>query len=161
MPVSLGNLVGVISGKDKLITHLMEGVDYRISDDGSKIIKLTEGYWNESNEPNALFVFELFKSVTSQYITLTGRVDFGDITIQSKNEIDITDCTKIEIYASDSGYGGFEFSIAGGTWNLDSGVNVYDISGIHGSYKFTITKGSNYQNQSGTIYYIKLIKEMV
>ena len=79
--VSLGNLVGVISGKDKLITHfnsthLMEGVDYRISDDGSKIIKLTEGYWNESNEPNALFVFELFKSVNS--------VNGDNIVIDSK-----------------------------------------------------------------------------
>ena len=67
--VSLGNLVGKISSSDKLIvhynsTHLMEGVDYEVNSEGTKIVKLTEGSWNESGE-QALFAFELFKNVES------------------------------------------------------------------------------------------------
>ena len=67
--VSLGNLVGKISNSDKLIvhynsTHLMEGVDYEVNSEGTKIVKLTEGSWNESGE-QALFAFELFKNVES------------------------------------------------------------------------------------------------
>ena len=67
--VSLGNLVGKISSSDKLIvhynsTHLMEGVDYEVNSEGTSIVKLTEGSWNESGE-QALFAFELFKNVES------------------------------------------------------------------------------------------------
>ena len=67
--VSLGNLVGKISSSDKLIvhynsTHLMEGVDYEVNSEGTGIVKLTEGSWNESGE-QALFAFELFKNVES------------------------------------------------------------------------------------------------
>ena len=67
--VSLGNLVGKISSSDKLIvhynsTHLMEGVDYEVNSEGTRIVKLTEGSWNESGE-QALFAFELFKNVES------------------------------------------------------------------------------------------------
>ena len=67
--VSLGNLVGKISSSDKLIvhynsTHLMEGVDYKVNSEGTRIVKLTEGSWNESGE-QALFAFELFKNVES------------------------------------------------------------------------------------------------
>ena len=66
--VSLAGLGVGISYKDKLLVHynsihLMEGVDYEISEDGTKIVKLTEGNWNEEGESNALFSFELFKGV--------------------------------------------------------------------------------------------------
>ena len=68
--VSLACLGVGVSSKDKLIVHhnsihLMEGVDYEISKDGTKIVKLTEGNWNEDSEENALFAFELFKGVES------------------------------------------------------------------------------------------------
>ena len=68
--VSLAGLGVGVSSKDKLIVHhnsvhLMEGVDYEISKDGTKIVKLTEGNWNEDSEENALFAFELFKGVES------------------------------------------------------------------------------------------------
>ena len=67
--VSLGNLIGKISSSDKLIvhynsTHLMEGIDYEVNSEGTRIVKLTKGSWNESGE-QALFAFELFKNVES------------------------------------------------------------------------------------------------
>lgn len=54
--------------KDKLIvhfnsTHLLEGVDYNISEDGTKIVKLGGGQWNESNSQGSMFAFELLKQV--------------------------------------------------------------------------------------------------
>ena len=65
--VDMGLGFGVTS-KDKLIVHhnsvhLMQGVDYRI--EGNKIVKLTEGNWNESGNEEAMFAFELFKNVES------------------------------------------------------------------------------------------------
>ena len=68
--VSLGDLSGKISTGDKLIvhfnsTHLMEGIDYEVHSNGTKIAKLTEGSWNESGETNALFAFELLKNVSN------------------------------------------------------------------------------------------------
>ena len=68
--VSLGDLSGKISTGDKLIvhfnsTHLMEGIDYEVHSTGTKIVKLTEGSWNESGETNALFAFELLKNVSN------------------------------------------------------------------------------------------------
>ena len=64
--VELGLGVAITS-KDKLIVHhnsihLMQDVDYRI--EGNKIVKLTEGNWNEDSE-EAMFAFELFKNVES------------------------------------------------------------------------------------------------
>ena len=64
--VELGFSVAITS-KDKLIVHhnsihLMQDVDYRI--EGNKIVKLTEGNWNEDSE-EAMFAFELFKNVES------------------------------------------------------------------------------------------------
>ena len=64
--VELGLSVAITS-KDKLIVHhnsihLMQDVDYRI--EGNKIVKLTEGNWNEDSE-EAMFAFELFKNVES------------------------------------------------------------------------------------------------
>ena len=63
--VSLEGLGVAVTSADKLIVHhnsvhLMEGVDYEISE--NKIVKLTEGNWNEDSE-EALFAFELFKNV--------------------------------------------------------------------------------------------------
>ena len=63
--VSLEGLGVAVTSADKLIVHhnsvhLMEGVDYEIS--GNKIVKLTEGNWNEDSE-EAMFAFELFKNV--------------------------------------------------------------------------------------------------
>ena len=68
--VLLSDLSGKISTGDKLIvhfnsTHLMEGIDYEIHSTGTKIVKLTEGSWNESGETNALFAFELLKNVSN------------------------------------------------------------------------------------------------
>ena len=67
-----------ITSKDKLIVHhnsihLMQDVDYRI--EGNKIVKLTEGNWNEDSE-EAMFAFELFKNVES--------VDGNLVEIKSK-----------------------------------------------------------------------------
>ena len=64
--VELGLGVAITS-KDKLIVHhnsihLMQNVDYKI--EGNKIVKLTEGNWNEDSE-EAMFAFELFKNVES------------------------------------------------------------------------------------------------
>ena len=63
--VSLEGLEVVITSSDKLTVHhnsvhLMEGIDYKI--EGNKIVKLTEGYWNEDSE-EAMFAFELLKNV--------------------------------------------------------------------------------------------------
>ena len=63
--VSLEGLGVAVTSADKLIVHhnsvhLMEGVDYEISE--NKIVKLTEGNWNEDSE-EAMFAFELFKNV--------------------------------------------------------------------------------------------------
>ena len=104
-------------------------------------------------------------SVNNNYISLTGYADFGDITIQSKNKIDLTEYSKLEVKSSDSGYGGFTLSVGSVGDNVlylsdnASEPAVLDISAINGLQYIKITKGSNYQNQSGTIYYIKLIKE--
>ena len=63
--VSLEGLDVIITSSDKLTVHhnsvhLMEGIDYKI--EGNKIVKLTEGYWNEDSE-EAMFAFELLKNV--------------------------------------------------------------------------------------------------
>ena len=76
--VSLAGLGVGVSSKDKLIVHhnsihLMQDVDYRI--EGNKIVKLTEGNWNEDSE-EAMFAFELFKNVES--------VDGNLVEIKSK-----------------------------------------------------------------------------
>ena len=98
--VSLGSLVGKISNKDKLIVHhnsihLMEGIDYEVDSEGTKIVKLTEGPWNESGEDNSLFSFELLKNVES--------IDGNEIVVDTKltsmvnNVIVNTPTTEVEI----------------------------------------------------------------
>ena len=98
--VSLSGLGVGVSSKDKLIVHhnsvhLMEGVDYEISEDGTKILKLTEGNWNDDSEENALFAFELFKGVES--------IDGDKIVVDSKltsitNHVIIENaCSEVEI----------------------------------------------------------------
>ena len=97
--VSLGNLIGKISSSDKLIvhynsTHLMEGIDYEVNSEGTRIVKLTEGSWNESGE-QALFAFELFKNVES--------VNGNEIVVDTKltsivnNMMVTTPTTEVEI----------------------------------------------------------------
>ena len=101
-------------------------------------------------------------SVSNNSISLTGYADFGNITIQSKNKIDLTEYSKLEVKSSDSGYGSFTLSVGGNVLYLSDNASepaVLDISAINGLYNIEIKKGANYQNQSGTIYYIKLIKE--
>ena len=65
--VSLDGLGTNVSENDKLFvhynsTHLLEGVDFEIISNGTKIRKLGGGSWNESSS-NALFAFELLKHV--------------------------------------------------------------------------------------------------
>jgi hypothetical protein len=101
-------------------------------------------------------------SVSNDSISLTGYADFGSIDIQSKNPIDLTEYSKLEVKSSSSGYGAFSLFVGDKTLNLSKNSNelaILDISTINGLQYIYITKGSNYQNQSGTIYYIKLIKE--
>ena len=79
--VSLGSLVGKISNKDKLIVHynsvhLLEGVHFEIAGEGTKIVKLGEGSWNEEGLEDCMFAFELFKGVES--------VDGDKIVVASK-----------------------------------------------------------------------------
>jgi hypothetical protein len=79
--VSLGDLAGLVTDKDKLTvhfnsTHLMQGVDFEISTDKTKIIKLTEGSWNESSIAGSMFAFELLKNVEA--------IENGNIVLESK-----------------------------------------------------------------------------
>ena len=65
--VSLTGLGTNVSENDKLFvhynsTHLLEGVDFEIISNGTKIRKLGGGSWNESSS-NAMFAFELLKHV--------------------------------------------------------------------------------------------------
>lgn len=79
--------------KDKLITHfnsthLLEGVDYEISADGSKIVKLGGGKWNESNSKDSMFAFELFKHVPN--------IDKGNVsfkTVVKRYELSVNQST--------------------------------------------------------------------
>ena len=79
--VSLGDLAGLVTDKDKLTvhfnsTHLMQGVDFEISADKTKIVKLTEGSWNESGIAGSMFAFELLKNVET--------IENGNIILESK-----------------------------------------------------------------------------
>ena len=98
--ISLGSLVGKISNNDKLIVHhnsihLMEGVDYEIDSEGTKIVKLTEGSWNESGEDNSLFSFELLKNVKS--VNGNEMVVDTKLTSMVNNVIVNTPTTEVEI----------------------------------------------------------------
>jgi hypothetical protein len=71
-PVSelpLDGLGVAVTNKDKLVVHfnsvhLMEGIDYEISEDKTKIIKLPKGtFWNASGSEGCLVALELFKQV--------------------------------------------------------------------------------------------------
>lgn len=64
----LGLNVNVNGVRDKLNVylnshHLMQGVDYDISSDGTKITKLGSGKWNDRNETGCTFSLELLKLV--------------------------------------------------------------------------------------------------
>lgn len=99
--VSLSGLgVSVIPGKDKLITHfnsthLLEGVDYEISADGTKITKLGGGSWNTSNSKGSMFAFELLKNVPKidkgnvQFDTVVKKYDFVVNQPTPANEVKI------------------------------------------------------------------------
>ena len=68
--ISLASLGVGVSSKDKLLvhynsTHLLEGVHFEISNDGSKIVKLGGGNWNPDGLENCIFALELFKGVES------------------------------------------------------------------------------------------------
>ena len=79
--ISLASLGVGVSSKDKLLvhynsTHLLEGVHFEISNDGSKIVKLGEGNWNPDGLENCIFALELFKGVES--------IDGDKIVVDSK-----------------------------------------------------------------------------
>ena len=98
--VSLASLGVGVSKKDKLLvhynsTHLLEGVHFEISNDGSKIVKLGGGNWNPDGLENCIFAFELFKGVES--------IDGDKIVVDSKmtsitNHVVIENaCSEVEI----------------------------------------------------------------
>jgi predicted nuclease with TOPRIM domain len=66
--VSLDSLGVLVTKNNKLTVHLnsahlMENVDYRIDYENNKIVKITEGKWNESSISGSMFAFELLKNV--------------------------------------------------------------------------------------------------
>lgn len=104
--VSVGSLAGKISSGDKLLVHfnsvhLMEGIDFEFNPSTNKIVKLTEGSWNESMEQGSLFTFELLKNVKS--------LDGNNIVVDSK----LTSITNNVI-------------LPGPTTEVEIGVNGYD-----------------------------------
>lgn len=132
--VSLAGLGVGVSSKDKLIVHhnsvhLMEGVDYKISEDGTKIVKLTEGNWNEDSEENTLFAFELFKGVES--------VDGDKIVIDSK----LTSITNHVIL--ESGVNEVEIGIDG--FNAGNDMMLVFKNGVN------MVEGVDYEVQGGKI----------
>ena len=79
--VSLESLGTIVTRKDKLIVHynsvhLLEGVHFEIAGEGTKIVKLGEGSWNEEGLEDCMFAFELFKGVQN--------IDGNEITVASK-----------------------------------------------------------------------------
>jgi hypothetical protein len=79
--VSLESLGVIVTKKDKLLVHynsvhLLEGVHFEIAGEGTKIVKLGEGSWNEEGLEDCMFAFELFKGVES--------IDGNEITVASK-----------------------------------------------------------------------------
>ena len=132
--VSLAGLGVGVSSKDKLIVHhnsvhLMEGVDYEISKDGTKIVKLTEGNWNEDSEENALFAFELFKGVES--------VEGDKIVVDSK----LTSITNHVIL--ESGVSEVEIGING--FNAENDMMLVFKNGVN------MVEGVDYEVQGGKI----------
>ena len=98
--VSLASLGVGVSSKDKLLvhynsTHLLEGVHFEISNDGSKIVKLGGGNWNPDGLENCIFALELFKGVEN--------IDGDKIVVDSKlacktNHVVIENaCSEVEI----------------------------------------------------------------
>ena len=98
--ISLASLGVGVSSKDKLLvhynsTHLLEGVHFEISNDGSKIVKLGGGNWNPEGLENCIFALELFKGVEN--------IDGDKIVVDSKlacktNHVVIENaCSKVEI----------------------------------------------------------------
>ena len=98
--VSLASLGVGVSSKDKLLvhynsTHLLEGVHFEISNDGSKIVKLGEGSWNEEGLENCIFALELFKGVQNivgNEITVASKM-----TCKTNHVIIENPCGEVEI----------------------------------------------------------------
>ena len=107
----------------------MEGVDYEISKDGTKIVKLTEGNWNEDSEENALFAFELFKGVES--------VEGDKIVVDSK----LTSITNHVIL--ESGVSEVEIGING--FNAENDMMLVFKNGVN------MVEGVDYEVQGGKI----------
>ena len=88
--VSLTGLKSVVENDDFLVvhynsTHLIEGIDYNLSSDRSKIVKVS-GYWNESNTAGCTFSFDLFKLNTSYENSIDGSwIKDGTITWNKLN----------------------------------------------------------------------------
>ena len=79
--IPLDSLGVVVTKKDKLLVHynsvhLLEGVHFEIAGNGTKIVKLGEGSWNEEGLEDCMFAFELFKGVQN--------IDGNEITVASK-----------------------------------------------------------------------------
>ena len=79
--IPLDSLGVIVTKKDKLLVHynsihLLEGVHFEIAGNGTKIVKLGEGSWNEEGLEDCMFAFELFKGVQN--------IDGNEITVASK-----------------------------------------------------------------------------
>ena len=79
--IPLDSLGVIVTKKDKLLVHynsvhLLEGVHFEIAGEGTKIVKLGEGSWNEEGLEDCMFAFELFKGVQN--------IEGNEITVASK-----------------------------------------------------------------------------
>ena len=99
--ISLEGLEIKVGKGDKLLVHfnsvhLMEGMDYEISAEGDRIIKIGEGNWNESSKAGCLFSLELFKNIE---FSLDGEgVTVGTKLVGETNNVVISEpCTEVEI----------------------------------------------------------------
>ena len=85
--VNIG-ISGFNKSKDTLIvyknaTYLIEGVDYEVSSDSSKIVSLN-GVWNESAESDYIFTFVVFKEVATinpEAVVDTTNIVDGSVTM--------------------------------------------------------------------------------
>jgi hypothetical protein len=88
--ISLAGLKSVVEDDDFLVvhynsTHLIQGIDYNLSSDRSKIVKVS-GNWNESNTAGCTFSFDLFKLNTSYENSIDGSwIKDGTITWNKLN----------------------------------------------------------------------------
>lgn len=159
--VSLSGLGVSVSPSDKLLvhynsTHLFEGVDFEIVEEGTKIRKLGGGSWNESNEPNILFAFELLKAVKS----INGdKISIDTKMVELKNNVNITSSVNevtigIEGFRKDSDvltvYKNSTYMIEGVDYNIDET-----------SKKIVSLKGNwNQSNESEYMFTFVVLKEV-